>query len=361
MQRPHRRIVHAAQHHDADVAVFGAESLVQFVRLDELDRRRPAPLVLVLLLHVGGGRQHDAIDVAHRVFQRLAQRVLRLLVVLGDERPMDVAGADANLEHHRRVRRLGKLEPFLDHAHQGRQVRTRVQQPDLRFHRESVRALLHDRGALAVILADHDQRAAGHAAGRQVGEGVGRDIGSGGGLPGHRAADRIHHGGRQRRGGGGLGRRGLEMDAEVVHHVLGVGQDIHQMRNRRALIAADIGDPGLQQRLGDRENSLAAKNLAVAELQILDLACKRAFGHLLRPFAPPARRSSSIPVHQHIFMLEILSMQFPCQLGRGIDAPGKRGYSDEARGLDRFLALRTLYETACIIPLVRRSGTGSAR
>ncbi len=62
------------------------------------------------------------------------------------------------------------------------------------------------------------------------------------------------------------------MHAEFVEHVLGVGEHVHQMRDRRALIAADIGDAGLQQRLGDRENAFAAEDFAVAEFEILDLA-----------------------------------------------------------------------------------------
>ena len=69
------------------------------------------------------------------------------------------------------------------------------------------------------------------------------------------------------------------MHAELVEHVLGVGQDVHQMRDRRTLIAADIGHPGLQQRLGDGENSFAAEFLAVAEFEILHFACERAFRH----------------------------------------------------------------------------------
>jgi len=54
-------------------------------------------------------------------------------------------------------------------------------------------------------------------------------------------------------------------------------------------------------------------------------------------------------------MLEILSMQVPLPGRFGIGAPAKCGYSDEARGLDRLIALRTLYETACIF----RSSGGS--
>ena len=40
------------------------------------------------------------------------------------------------------------------------QIGARVEQPELRFHRKGVAALLHDRRAFAVILADDDQRAA---------------------------------------------------------------------------------------------------------------------------------------------------------------------------------------------------------
>ncbi len=69
------------------------------------------------------------------------------------------------------------------------------------------------------------------------------------------------------------------MDAEVVEHVLGVRQHVHQMRDGRTLVAADIGHAGLQQGLGDREDALAAKDLALAELQVFDLARKRSFGH----------------------------------------------------------------------------------
>ena len=64
-------------------------------------------------------------------------------------------------------------------------------------------------------------------------------------------------------------------------YAFGVGQHIHQMRDRRALIAADIRHARLQQRLGDRENSLAAKFLAFAEAQRLDFFGKRALGHRL--------------------------------------------------------------------------------
>ena len=218
------------------------------------------------------GRQNDAIDVARWIFQRLAQREFRLPIVLGDELPMHMTGADADFEHDRRVRRLGQLEALLDHAHECRQIRARIEQPDLRFQRIGVAALLHDGRAFAVILADDDHRAAGDAARREIGERVGGDIRSGSRFPGHRAAQRIHDRRRKRRRGGRLRSRRLEMHAKFVEHVLRVGEHVHQMGDRRPLIAADIGDAGLQQRLGDGENALAAEHFPGAELQVLDLA-----------------------------------------------------------------------------------------
>ena len=91
------------------------------------------------------------------------------------------------------------------------------------------------------------------------------------------------------------------MHAELVEHVLGVGQNVHQMRDRRALIAADIRDAGLQQSLGDGENAFAAKDFALAKLEILDLASERAFRHrappanwaLMRPAGSSGRSSAS--------------------------------------------------------------------
>ena len=62
----------------------------------------------------------------------------------------------------------------------------------------------------------------------------------------------------------------LEMHAELAQNVLGVGQHVHQMADRRALVAADIADAALQQRLGDGENALAGEFLAGAEPQLFD-------------------------------------------------------------------------------------------
>ena len=66
-------------------------------------------------------------------------------------------------------------------------------------------------------------------------------------------------------------RRGFEVHAELAENVLRIGQHVHQMRDRRALIAADIADAGLQQRLGDGQNAFAAENVPVAQFAGLRL------------------------------------------------------------------------------------------
>ena len=57
------------------------------------------------------------------------------------------------------------------------------------------------------------------------------------------------------------------MDAQFVEQVLRFDQHVDQMRDRRALVAADIGHARLQDRLGDGQDALAAEQLAVAEAQ----------------------------------------------------------------------------------------------
>ena len=132
------------------------------------------------------------------------------------------------------------------------------------FMRIGMGALLDDAGALAVVLAEDDQRAADHARRGQVGQRVGRDVGADDRLPGDRAAQRIVDRGAQHGGGRGLVGAGLEMHAELVEQVLRVDQHVDQMRDRRALVAADIGHARLQQRLGDGEDAFAVEGLAVA-------------------------------------------------------------------------------------------------
>ncbi|MCY1226861.1 hypothetical protein D9M72_391110 [compost metagenome] len=140
-------------------------------------------------------------------------------------------------------------------------------------------ALLHDRRAFAVVFAHDDQRAAGDPARSQVGQRVRCHVGAHGGLERDRAAQRVVDRGRQRCSRGGFARAVLEADAMLGKDVLRIGQHVHQVRDRRALVAGHVGDAGFQQRLGDREDALAAEYLAGTQAQFLDFFGKRTLSH----------------------------------------------------------------------------------
>jgi hypothetical protein len=156
-------------------------------------------------------------------------------------------------------------------------------------------ALLHDRRALAVVLADDDQRAAGDATGRQVRERVARDIGADRRLERHRTAQRVIDRGRQRRGGGGLAGAVLEADAMLGQDVLRVREHVHQVRDRRALIAGDIRHAGFEQRLRDRENAFAAEHLPGTQPKLLHLVDERPLSHAV--LSVLSGRARTDPVH----------------------------------------------------------------
>jgi len=60
------------------------------------------------------------------------------------------------------------------------------------------------------------------------------------------------------------------------------------MRDRRTLVAADITDAGLQQRLGDGQNAFAPKCRAAAQAQRLDFSAERTFHEGLRAWTIPS-------------------------------------------------------------------------
>ncbi len=288
LHRAQQRVVQPALHDDADVGGVFGEELVEPTLLDEALRRRPALLDLLALVQETGRRQHDAVDIALRRGQCLVDGKGRAAVVLGNEAAVHMAGADAQLQHHRRVRGFRQLEALLHGLHDARQIGPRVQQPHLRLHCEGMAALLHDAGAVAVVLADDDQRTAGDTARGQVGQRIRRDVGAHGGLESHRTAQRVVHRRGQGGRGGGLAGAGLEAHAHLGQDVLRVGQHVHQVRDRRALVAGDVSHARLQQRLGDGQDAFAGEFLARAEPQLLDFLGKGSFGHRRFPCGPCA-------------------------------------------------------------------------
>jgi hypothetical protein len=79
----------------------------------------------------------------------------------------------------------------------------------------------------------------------------------------------MHRGSKHRRCCGFRGVR-LVAHAKLTEDFLSIGQNIHQMADRRALIAADIADACFQKRFGQRQNALAGECLTVSDLELLD-------------------------------------------------------------------------------------------
>ncbi len=192
-----------------------------FSRKINAARRRHALFHLVTLLHEGDGWMRQAGEVMRCGFHRMQRGHVRLAVVLGGEGAGDMAGADAKLQHHRCGRLASdKFEAFLDRAHDARQIRPRIEQPDRGLHRIGVRAFLNDRATFAIVFADDDHGAAHDARRGEIGQCVGRDIGADNGLPCHRTTDRVIDRGAEHRCGGRFVGAGFDMHAEFGEIIL---------------------------------------------------------------------------------------------------------------------------------------------
>jgi len=217
----------ATLHDEPEVAVRAGPVLVELVLGDVAPRRRDALLALELLVAEGDRRvrQPHVVERGRLLLQR-ARRELGRDVVLALEVAAHVAGADAQLEDRRHVRRLGHRERMLDHLDHASEVGPRVDQQHRALQREGVRALLDHRSAFAVVFADDDQRAAGDARRSEVGQRVAGDVGADDRLPGHRAAQWVVDRRAEHRGGRRLVGARLDVHAEFVevrarlhHHV----------------------------------------------------------------------------------------------------------------------------------------------
>src|SRR5882757_9136991 len=75
------------------------------------------------------------------------------------------------------------------------------------------------------------------------------------------------------------------MNAQLAKNILGLRKYIHQVGDRRALIATHVGYSRLQQRLGDGENSLAPELGPFTKPERLHFLLKRSLCHGLLPHA----------------------------------------------------------------------------
>ncbi|CAB4880947.1 unannotated protein [freshwater metagenome] len=149
----------AALEDDPEVLVLLGHELIEAVVLDVLNRGRPALVDLLLLVQKARRGEHNATEIVLGVLEGLGDREIGPPVVLCGERSVQVAGPQAQFEDDRGVADLGELEAFFDHVNDRGEIRARVQKPHLRLHGEGMGSLLHDARALAVVLADDDERA----------------------------------------------------------------------------------------------------------------------------------------------------------------------------------------------------------
>ena len=133
-----------------------------------------------------------------------------------------------------------------------------------------MRAFLHDARAFTVVFADDDDHAALDTARREIGKCVARNICADRRFEGHSAAQRIIHRYRSHRSRRRLTGARFEVHAKFLEDFLRIRQHIHQVRDRCALVPANVGNAGLQQGLGNREDAFARKLLARAKPEFFD-------------------------------------------------------------------------------------------
>ena len=282
LESPQRGRGETALEDDAERLLLAGDHLVETALDDVAPGRGQPPLELLRLLGVGGRRVAQAAVVERVPLERRVHRDGRPDIVPADQAPAHVRGPDAQADHGGQVGGLGQPEALFHHAREVLERRARVDQRQRRLEREGVRALLDDAGAGAVVLAHHDQGAADDAGRGQVRQRVGGHVGAHDGLPRHRAPHRVVDGRTEERGGRRLVGGGVQVDAHgLQERLVGVGQDVEEVRDRRARIPAHVGDAGLQQRLRDGEDPLAPEHLPVAQRQLLDFLGERPFHRTL--------------------------------------------------------------------------------
>ena len=228
-------------------ARVAVDELVELLLANEGARGRQSLFDLQALLREDDRRvRQPSVFEARRAGELVEAGDNAFAVVLGGEFAGRMAGADAQLQHDRRVARLRQFEAFFHRAHDRWQIGARVEQPHRGFQRIGVGTLLDDAGAFAIVLTQDDHGAADDAGRREVRQGIGSDVGADDRFPGHCAAQRIVDRCAEHGGGGRFVRAGLQMHAQIGHDVFGVDQNVEQMRHRRALISADVGHARLQ-------------------------------------------------------------------------------------------------------------------
>ena len=161
LQRTDQRVVQAALHDDAQIAVLAGVQLVEALLDDVAPRCGDALLDLELFLAEGHGRVRELVVVeGRRLGHQRAGGYLGRLVVLALETAAHMASANAQLQDGRHVGGFREAKAVLHHAHHIAEFRPRVEQQHGGLERVGVGALLDHAGAFTKVFTDHDQRPA---------------------------------------------------------------------------------------------------------------------------------------------------------------------------------------------------------
>ena len=131
-------------------------------------RRQPLFDLQALLRKDNRRMREPAVFKAWRARQLVEAGDDALAIILRRKGAGRVAGADAQLQHHRRVACLGKFESLLDHANDRRKIGPRIEQPHRGFQRIGIRTFLNNAGAFTVVFAENDHGAADNAGRSQI-------------------------------------------------------------------------------------------------------------------------------------------------------------------------------------------------
>lgn len=84
----------------------------------------------------------------------------------------------------------------------------------------------------------------------------------------------------EHRSRGSFGRICLEPNTKFAENLLGIGENVHEVRDRRALIAADIADTIFEKRLGDGKYALTGEVWPAPSFKCSTSALKEMFSHV---------------------------------------------------------------------------------
>ena len=223
------RIKQSALYHNPNICMFARQKFVELMLGDVTNRCRPSFLNLFLLLFIGRRRQHDFTRITCWMTECILSRKPGGNVVSGRIFAMHMTRTYTHHEHHRCRTGLGELKAMMHHIHDMCLLRTRVEQPDLRFHGKRMCALLHDTCTFAIVLAQDDERTTHDTSRRKVGKRIRGDVCADSRLPRYSPTHWIVNRSSKHRRRGRLTCRRFKTNRQFFKKGGSIRKHIHQM------------------------------------------------------------------------------------------------------------------------------------